>query len=175
MNEAARQDPVHGAWRAVRAALVAFDRFSSWVLIATMGAMSLMVSTQVFYRYVLGSSIDSADEVSRLLFVWVIFLAIPHGLKYGVHVGIDIVVMHVPPRVREGLFRLMCAGVALLMAAVLQAAWVSTQDKWQELMPTLPVTAALYYIPVLICAGHTLIHALLLARFGSTLWQDAQP
>jgi len=173
-------DPAPGVgpgapWRAARAALLGLDRVSRWVLIACMGVMTLIVSAQVFYRYVLGSSIDSADELSRLMFVWVIFLAIPHGLKHGVHVGIDIVVMKLPEHVRTRLFQLMAACTALLMAAIFQAAWVATLDKWQELMPTLPVTAAVYYIPVLICAAHGFLHAVLLTRFGPRLWEDVQP
>ena len=57
---------------------------------------------------------------------------------------------------------------ALLMIVVLYAAVVATIDKWPELMPTLNFTAAVYYLPVLICAGHSLMHLLLQASLGQT-------
>ena len=66
-----------------------FDEISYIAVCASMGLMAFIVSVQVILRYFFSHSIDSADELSRLFFVWTMFLAIPHGLKYGSHVGID--------------------------------------------------------------------------------------
>jgi TRAP-type transport system small permease protein len=148
------------------------DTVSRWIIVATMSAMAVMVSLQVFWRYVLGSSIDSADEVSRLLFVWVIFLSIPHGVKYSIHVGIDLLVVNLPPSIRDPLYRIVAAASVLLMAAVSYSALVATMDKWQEMMPTLAISAGVYYIPVLISAIHSTLHLLLLARYGRNLWNE---
>ncbi len=153
--------PATGSTRAARvlqAVLRPVDRASFWAIVAVMAAMTLLVSAQVFVRYVLGSSIDSADELSRLFFIWAIFLAIPHGVRFGIHVGIDLLVEKLGERNRSRLFRLMSTAGAALMATVLYAAIVATADKWQELMPTIDFTAAIYYIAVLICAAHSLLH-----------------
>lgn len=144
----------------------AVDRVSFVVIVAAMGAMAILVAAQVFFRYALSSSIDSADELSRLLFVWAMFLAIPHGIPRGIHVGVDILVALLPGRLRSVLFRLTSALGAVLMAAVLWAAVIVTGDKWQELMPTIDVTAAVYYMAVVLSAGHSLLHLLLLAMAG---------
>jgi TRAP-type C4-dicarboxylate transport system permease small subunit len=146
-----------------------------FMIVVAMAAMTLMVTLQVFWRYVLSSSIDSADEVSRLFFVWVIFLAIPHGIKYAVHVGIDLLVMNLSTRNKGRLFRLMSVASAALMAAVFYAACIATMDKWQELMPTLPVTAGIYYIAVLICAAHSFVHLVLHAWLGPRIWEGRLP
>ncbi len=159
------------------AAFLAFKRFIGWVdratygiIVVVMGLMTVIVSSQVFMRYVMNSSIDSADELSRLCFVWGIFLAIPHGVKHGVHVGIDLFVMMMPEHARELLFRLMAGLSTLLMVMVMLGGWVATVDRWPELMPTLPVTSAIYYIAVLICGAHSLLHLALLAWGGSKTW-----
>lgn len=162
-------------WPAIRRWIETVDRVSMVLIVVAMAAMTLMVTLQVFWRYVLSSSIDSADEVSRLFFVWVIFLAIPHGIKYAVHVGIDLLVMALSPRNKERLFRLVSVASAVLMAAIFYAAWVATLDKWQELMPTLPVSAGLYYVAVLICAAHSFVHLLLHAWLGSRIWEGRLP
>ena len=164
-------DAYPSIWPAVRRWVEAFDKLSMAAIVVAMAAMTLMVSLQVFWRYVLSSSIDSADEVSRLFFVWVIFLAIPHGIKYAVHVGIDLLVMALSPRNKDRLFRLVSVASAVLMAAIFYAAWVATLDKWQELMPTLPVSAGLYYVAVLICAAHSFVHLVLHAWLGSRIWE----
>jgi TRAP-type transport system small permease protein len=161
-----------GAWPRLRPWVEALDAVSRWAIVLTMSAMTIMVSLQVFWRYVLGSSIDSADELSRLFFVWVIFLSIPHGVKYSVHVGIDLLVTNLPVHVRDRLFRLVSAASAALMAAVFYASIVATMDKWQELMPTLSVSAGLYYVAVLISAAHAFLHLALYAWQGRGLWGE---
>jgi TRAP-type C4-dicarboxylate transport system permease small subunit len=76
-------------------------------------------------------------------------------------------------RLQDGLFRLMSALAALLMALVFQATIFVTADKWQELMPTVEITAAVYYIAVLIAAGHAFLHLVLLAWGGRRAWHGA--
>lgn len=146
------------------------DRVTLVLIVGAMAGMSLLVTAQVFWRHVLGSSIDSADELSRLLFVWAMFLAIPHGIKFGVHVGIDLLIGYLKPEVRESIFRLTSAAGGVLMAAVFIASWIATGEKWQQLMPTLPITSAVFYICVLICAVHSLLHLILYAWGGSSIW-----
>jgi TRAP-type transport system small permease protein len=148
------------------------DRISYGIVVAVMAAMTILVSTQVFVRYALSSSIDSADELSRLFFIWAIFLAIPHGVKYGVHVGIDLLVDMTSERTKDAIFRLCCVLSAILMIVTFVVSWTATIDKWPELMPTLPVTAALFYIPVLISAGHSFLHLVVLAWGGRTVWKE---
>lgn len=105
------------------------DGVTYWGIVAVMALMVTIVALQVFWRYVLGSSIDAADELSRLCFVWAIFLAIPHGVKHGVHVGIDLFVMMMPAWLQEILFRLMAGISTLLMLMVMLGAWVATVDR----------------------------------------------
>lgn len=138
--------------------LTATDLVSYWAIIAAMSMMTLLVAAQVFTRYVLDMSIDSADELSRLFFVWAIFLAIPHGIKSGIHVGIDAVVMKLSPLWRQRLARITAILSAVLMIILFFSAAQSVGEKWQELMPTIELTAAVFYIAVLICAGHSLMH-----------------
>lgn len=148
------------------------DKASFVLIVIAMGAMTIMVSLQVFWRYVLSSSINSADELSRLFFIWAMFLAIPQGVKYGIHVGIDLLVHRFSPRTQEALFRFVSIAGAILMAAAFYAAWIATGDKWQELMPTLPITAAVYYISVLWCAAHSFLHLFVHACYGSKVWGE---
>ncbi|MER0239988.1 TRAP transporter small permease [Fulvimarina sp. MAC8] len=150
----------------------AFDRVSAVGVIVAMAAMAALVSAQVFFRYVLSSSIDSADELSRLFFVWSIFLALPHGIRYGVHVGIDLLPMALPTRLQDILFRLMNLVTVVLMIVVAFVTYGVIVDKWSELMPTLPLTASLYYVPVLIASVHAALHMTLLAWSGQHLWKD---
>lgn len=154
----------------LRSSVVSLDRISYWLIVAVMLGMTTLVSLQVFYRYMLSSSIDSADELARLFFVWSIFLALPHGIRYGIHVGIDLFMMMLPPRGQEAIFRVMAAASAVLMALVFGFGIEATVDKWPQLMPTLPVSAGIYYCAVVVSAGHSFLHLVLLAWAGSKVW-----
>lgn len=147
------------------------DRVSRWVLVANMLAMTLLVIFQVLTRYLFSYSIAWADEMSRLTFVWSMFLAIPHGLKAGVHVGIDILVGKFPPFLAEATSRVMMAFCALLCLIVFYYGIRVTNEKMQELMPILNFTAAVYYIPVLISMGHSFLHLLVLMIYGAKAWE----
>ncbi len=160
------------ALRTFKAFIDKMDFVAYWAVNLVMGAMTALVVTQVFFRYVLSSSIDAADELSRLFFVWSIFLAIPHGIKYGIHVGIDLLVRCMPARIQVVLFRVSCIASAILMIVTFTVCWTATMDKWPELMPTLPFTAAVFYIPVLICTGHSFLHLLALTWGGPNTWAD---
>lgn len=145
----------------------------SWVaVIAAMIVMTALVVAQVFYRYALSDSIDWAEEMARLAFVWAIFLALPHGIRSGIHVGIDVAVAMLPEIWRERLFRFSAALGAALMAVLLYYGWQVTLDSWPELMPTVDMTAAVYYIAVLVAAVHSFLHLGLLAWGGSATWQE---
>ncbi|PWJ20208.1 TRAP transporter small permease [Jannaschia seohaensis] len=148
------------------------DGLSRWIIVLSMAGMALLVSAQVFMRYVMSSSIDAADELSRLFFVWSIFLAIPHGVRRGVHVGIDVFARMLHIRIQDALNRVSAIAGLVLMLAVFFTALGAAADKWGELMPTLSVTAALYYVPVCICAGHAALHLSLFAVGGPHVWGE---
>ena len=176
MNANTRTGPAFaGPIAALKRLLGGLDRISYWVIVAVMAAMAILVAAQVFFRYFLSSSIDSADELSRLFFIWAMFMAIPHGIKIGVHVGIDILVRTFPAALQEFLFRAMSGLSAVLMIIVFYVTVFVTADKWQDLMPTLDMTAAVYYIPVLLSAGHAFVHLVVLLLGGSAVWvEDAK-
>jgi len=150
------------------------DRLSFWAIVICMALMAALVSAQVFFRYILSSSIDSADELSRLFFVWAMFLAIPHGIKANIHVGIDVIVRRLDDIIRIRLSRLMSLASAILMGLVFVMTISVIGDKWQELMPTMEITAAVYYIAVLIATGHSFLHLLVLAWGGPGIWGEVE-
>ncbi len=157
-----------------KAALEHIDRATAKVLITSMGLMAILVCVQVFFRYALSSSIDWADEMSRLMFVWSMFLAIPHGVRAGVHVGIDVLVKNLNPTNERNLARVMLAGSSILALIIFYNGVIVVVQKWDELMPTIDITASVYYIPVLIAMLHSFLHLLFLAIAGPEVWQEEE-
>ncbi|MGY6633036.1 MAG: TRAP transporter small permease [Alkalilacustris sp.] len=150
-----RSRPMARLWFAM---LDAVDTVSRWSIIAAMAVMTATVVAQVFFRYVLNDSIDAADEVSRLAFVWSILLAIPHGLKTGAHVGIDLLVGRLGRGARSAIFRMTsAAGIVLLLVVAWQALGMA-QRVWDQPMPTLPLSNGVFYVGLVISMGHAVLH-----------------
>lgn len=148
-------------------ALGLVDRFASGAIIAAMAAMVVVVSLQVLLRYAFNTSLDWAEDIARLLFVWSIFLAIPLGVKQGSHIGIELLTSHLPPPARTFSVRVMALGCAALMAVVCYQSALLTVQQWDEFMPTLNVTAALFMVPVAFGAAHSALHFTALALSGA--------
>lgn len=142
------------------------DLGARWLIIGCTAAMIVVVSVQVALRYLLNTSIDWSDEVSRLLFVWCMFLAIPLGIREGSHVGVELLVQFLPAAPRRQLARLCTLAAIVLMAVVgWQTARIAA-DTWDELMPTLPISVNWFLVPVALSAAHSLLHLLQL------LWRE---
>ena len=127
------------------------------VIVAMIGMVTTVVA-QVFMRYALNLSIDWAEEVSRLLFVWSVFLAIPLGIRHGAHVGMTLLTNVLPPAPRAQLARVMALMGMGLMAVVGWQAAILTLDQWDEPMATLDWSVGFFILPVCIGALHGTLH-----------------
>jgi TRAP-type C4-dicarboxylate transport system permease small subunit len=160
--------PVPGTgWRGKYAtALAALDVAAAWTIVALMAVMVAVVSAQVFMRYALNSSIGWADEISRLMFVWSIFLAIPLGIKLGVHIGIEMLTSRFSAGVQDALARAVSLASAALMALVCYEAIVITWDQWDEQMASVNASAALFILALAVGCGHSALHLIWIALTG---------
>ena len=160
--------PVAGTgWRRSYAtALAALDVAAAWTIVALVTVMVAVVSAQVFMRYALNSSIGWADEISRLMFVWSIFLAIPLGIKLGVHIGIEMFTGRLPARVQDVLARGMALVSAAMMALVCYEAAVIVWDQWDEQMASVTASAAWFIVALAVGGAHSALHLVWIVLTG---------
>ena len=152
------------------------DRCLTWLLaradtgarlLVILGAalMVVVVTAQVVMRYVFNGSFDWADEVSRIAFVWTIFLAIPLGIRDGTHVGIDLLVERFPAGLRRLVARITSALAALMMATVFWTSVVVALATWSERLGAINLTSSIFFFPVTVGALHSALHLAHLALF----------
>lgn len=153
-----------GAW--LRTVLAPLDRVITALLLLAVAAMVAVVSMQVGLRYGFNLSIDWADEIGRLAFVWSIFLAIPLGVRQGSHIGIDLLVDKLPGAARVALRRMAAVLGALMMFAI---AWASVRvaaEQWDELMATVDWSVGWFIVPVVLGAALSGLHLVHIAIAG---------
>lgn len=142
------------------------DRAAEVTIVGVMTVMLVVVSIQVLLRYVFNTSIDWAEDVARLAFVWSIFLAIPLGIKHGAHIAIELLVPHLPEAWQRAFFRLVAIPSALMMAIVCYYAVLQVAQQWDEMLPTLALSSALFMVPVALGAAHSVLHLGVLTASG---------
>ncbi|MEH0022994.1 MAG: TRAP transporter small permease [Desulfobacter sp.] len=71
--------------------LSGMDTIVNWILALIMTAMLVVVSAQVWYRFVLNNPLAWSEELARYLFVWISFLGSAVGVRMRVHLGIDLI------------------------------------------------------------------------------------
>lgn len=147
----------------VQAAVDRLDWASRQLVIAAFALMVVVVSLQVLFRYFLNFSLDWADEVGRLTFVWAAFLGVPHGVRAGAHVGIDFVAKLLPPAPLAWLFRACCVACTALMAVVSWQSVVIARETWDQLMPVLDLSTGWFYVAITLAGAHSVLHFALLA------------
>lgn len=147
-------------------ALAVLDNAAVLALLMTVVVMVGVVSTQVVLRYGFNLSLDWADEVSRLCFVWSIFLAVPIGVRQGAHIGIDIIVQKMPGTLQGVLRRGASALSMVMMLAIAWAALGVAREQWDELMSTLDWSVAWFIVPIGLGAALSALHLLRITAFG---------
>ena len=76
-----------------RSLITLFDWFFQITIVLAqvlLVGMVLLIGTNVFMRYVLNSGITWAEEISLVMAVWFIFIAMPLGVRKNLHISIHL-------------------------------------------------------------------------------------
>ena len=99
--------------------LKGLDTTLNWVLTFIMAAMLVVVSAQVWYRFVLNNPLAWSEELARYLFVWVSFLGSAAGIRMNVHLGIDLIDKLLSPRGRKIMTIIVNLAIQIFLAVVI--------------------------------------------------------
>ena len=157
---------IKGPLRPYARLLLALDTAAGWTIVLLLTTMVAVVAVQVLLRYATNTSFGWADELSRLTFVWSIFLAIPLGIRAGVHIGMEILTSRFSARVQRALARLMAVIAAGLMVLVAWQSAVVAFDQWDEKMASMEASAAWFIVAVALGCAHSALHLVLIAFDG---------
>ncbi len=115
-----------------------------------------LVFSNVVARYGFGSGFAGAEELARLLFVWMIFLGAILGLRSRSHLGVELVQQHLPRWARR-----ICAVVSHLL--ILYALWLFLLGSWTQTVIGLHIESTVLHYPNAIMAAAGLVCALSMA------------
>lgn len=92
----------------MRATLRIFSQVNQWISVTARNAaglllmaMTVIVLTQIVFRYVLNDSLIWTEEVSKTMMVWAAFLVAPWAYRNGANVNIQIFTDELPVTLRR--------------------------------------------------------------------------
>lgn len=103
------------------------ERITEAIMAAMLAVMVGLVFGNVILRYIFSSGIVAAEEIARLMFVWLVFLGAALALRRQQHLGIDFLQSRLPVKVRRA-----CAVVAHPL--MLYALWLFVEGSWVQLL-----------------------------------------
>lgn len=92
---------------------LSLNSFIEYLLFGLGLSMTIVVATQVFFRYVLNQSLFWSEELARFLLVWLSFLGASVAYRRKVHPGIDVLTSRMPD-----IFHRLCAIIVHVVSLI---------------------------------------------------------
>ncbi len=116
--------------------------------VSFMGSV-LLVVVSVFLRPLKVPS-PWADEGACFLFIWTVFLAAAIALKRNTHIRIDVLLVRLPARVREGFLFILNILCLIFCLGLLYGVYQIMPVGWVMRSPAMEISMIYYYLPLLI-------------------------
>jgi TRAP-type C4-dicarboxylate transport system permease small subunit len=131
-----------------------FQRVAQGAMAACLGVMAVAVFINVVLRYGFGSGIAASEELSRLLFVWMVFIGATAAYPTGEHMAFTSLVglLKDKPRAFSLMTLLIRAMVVLGCGLLAWGAWQQVVVGMNSYSVVLSYPTALLPLPALLCA-----------------------
>lgn len=115
------------------------------IIVICLALMVLMVFGNVVMRYAFNSGITVSEELSRWLFLWLIFLGASIAVHEQSHMGSDLVMDKLPPKLQK--IGAVIGQLLMLWATFLifKGSWAQTAINWEVLAPVTEFSMAWVY------------------------------
>jgi TRAP-type C4-dicarboxylate transport system permease small subunit len=141
------------------------ERTVEWLMALALSVMVVLVFGNVVLRYVFNSGIAAAEELARLMFVWMIFLGAILAMRRHAHLGVEMVQARLPRWARRS-----CAVLSHLL--ILYALWLFLSGSWTQTVIGLNTYSTVLRYPTAFMAASGLICAAsMLVIVAANLWR----
>jgi TRAP-type transport system small permease protein len=149
----------------------AAQRVLSLAMALCLAVMALAVFVNVVLRYGFGSGIAGSEELSRLLFVWMVFIGGAAAYPAGEHMAFTSLLLPLrgKPAALRWMSRLIHGLVALAAGLVAWGAWQQVLVGLGGKSPVMGYSMALVPLPALLCCGLIAVLASVNAVRGKTV------
>src|SRR5690606_24516121 len=149
-----------------------FDRITDWLMAALLAFMVIVVFSSVVLRYAFGTGWTGAEELSRLAFVWLVFVGVASSMRRGELMAFSMIRNLFPRLLRRLVDSVSWLLVAVASGLAAMGGWNQMQFGWSINSPVVGYPLALAMLPVM--AGMLALGVLALVQLVN-VWRRAEP
>lgn len=128
------------------------------LIVLSLSLMAILVFANVILRYIFDSGITWAEELSRYLFIWMIFLGAITVLQNKAHLSVDLITNAVSPGIRRILLIISNFLVLFTLMIILDGSWTMTLQNTHVNSPATGISMSyIYGIGVVMSLGMAII------------------
>ncbi|EYD71412.1 TRAP transporter small permease [Limimaricola hongkongensis] len=94
------------------------NRWTGWLLAALLLVMTVLITWQVFARFVMGSPLTFSEEVARFAMIWMTMLGAAYAYRHGTLISVDVFTDIAGPRATR-ILKVVIAIISFVFAYVL--------------------------------------------------------
>ena len=141
------------------------ERSVEYLMVLALAIMVVTLFGNVVMRYIFNTGMPAAEEIARLMFVWMIFLGAILALRRNTLLGIDLIQAKLPGWARRG-----CAIASHLL--MLYALWLFLYGSWvQTVIGTRTYSTVLGYPTALMASSGLICAASMMLIVAANLWR----
>ena len=135
-------------------------RGTTFAVLTIAVSLVLCLLISIFFRYAIGYALSFPEELSMLLFAWLVLLAGSLGVREGFHVRLTILTNRLPPLMQKTLGYMVTSGITVFGGILVYSGQDLVARTAGDLSATLRYPIELLYYPAPICGALIIIHGL---------------
>lgn len=138
------------------------DQFEKYTITIAFAVATLLLFTNVVLRYIFEGGLTWVLEAVQYLFAWVVLVGAAHGVKAGIHLGIDILIVKFPPAWRKAavLLALICCLAFVVIVDYQSLFYIIKIHGWGDLTQDLKIPQWIPYLAIPVGMSLMLYHFL---------------
>ena len=141
--------------------LEALDRLLKYLLTFLVGLLTVSVFLQVLIRFVFKYPLPWTEEVSRIAFVYTIFIGATIAVREKAHLNVDFLLVALPPKVSRAVRLLGTTLVAVFLVFVTWQGIEFVRVTGVQVTPVMQVPFRYLYLILPSCGGLMLLYLIL--------------
>ena len=116
-----------------------------WLVCLLFAAIIILGGMQVFFRYVLESSLVWSEEISKILFFYIIYLGAALAIRNSSYASVDFLSRQFPPKFKRVIDLLIWIFILCFLVTVIVLGGQITLQTLDQITPALEIPQAIIY------------------------------
>jgi C4-dicarboxylate transporter DctQ subunit len=126
------------------------DLFEKYTIAIAFAVATLLLFTNVVLRYIFDTGLTWVLEIVQYLFAWVVLIGAAHGVKVGIHLGIDLLIEKLSPALRRTsvIVAVLCCLVFVAVVDYQSIIYIIKIYNWGDLTEDLQIPQWIPYLAI---------------------------